>query len=71
MPIKIKKSLEKGKIPENDWKDVNKLSKLLNYCINIEMDIKSINDLKDSVSNVKNLMIMKLSLLLKMNLLIN
>ena len=50
LPIKIKKSLEKGEITENDWKDVNKLSKLLNYCINIEMDIKNINDLKDSVS---------------------
>ena len=50
LPIKIKKNLEKGEIPENDWNDANKLSSLINYCINIEMDIKNINDLKDSVS---------------------
>ena len=51
LPNKIKKNLEKEKISENDWNDVNKLSSLINYCINIEMDIKSINDLNDNIKN--------------------
>ena len=49
LPNKIKKNLEKEKISENDWNDANKLSSLINYCINIEMDIKSINDLNDNI----------------------
>ena len=51
LPNKIKKNLEKEKISENDWNDANKLSSLINYCINIEMDIKSINDLNDNIKN--------------------
>ena len=51
LPNKIKNNLEKEKISENDWEDVNKLSSLINYCINIEMDIKSINDLNDNIKN--------------------
>jgi len=51
LPNKIKKNLEKEKISENDWNDVNKLSSLINYCIKIEMDIKSINDLNDNIKN--------------------
>ena len=51
LPNKIKKNLEKEKISENDWNDANKLSSLINYCINIEMDIKNINDLNDNIKN--------------------
>ena len=51
LPNKIQKNLEKGKISENDWNDVNKLSSLINQCISIEMDIKSINSLNDNIKN--------------------
>ena len=47
LPKKIKESLEKGKLIENEWKDDNKLNILINDCINIENnlnDIKTIND---------------------------
>ena len=51
LPNKIKKNLEKGKISENDWNDANKLSSLINYCINIGMDIKNINNINDNIKN--------------------
>ena len=43
LPNKIKLSLEKGKLLDNDWNDNNKLCSLINDCINIENDIKIIN----------------------------
>jgi len=49
LPIKIKKSLEKGKIDDNDWKDKNKLSCLINDCINIENNIKDINTINEKI----------------------
>ena len=48
MPNKIKTSLEKGKILEKDWKDSN--NKLfINYCINIENNIKEIYQINDDI----------------------
>ena len=49
LPNKIKKSLEKGNISEDDWNDNNKLSSLINVCINIEKNIEMINSLNDSI----------------------
>ena len=55
LPNKIKKSLEKGNINENDWNDANKLSSLINDCINIEMNIKNIKYLNDSIEKCKKI----------------
>ena len=49
MPILVKKMLEKGKIEEKEWADKNKLSKLINDCINIEDTIKNINIIYDKI----------------------
>ena len=43
LPNKIKLSLEKGKLIDNEWNDNNKLSSIINNCINIEDIIKNIN----------------------------
>ena len=47
LPNKIKISLEKGKEIENNWNN-NKLSSLINECLNIENNIKDINLIKKS-----------------------
>ena len=50
LPIKIKTSLEKGKLIENEWKDDdNKLNILINDCINIENNLKDINAINDAI----------------------
>ena len=49
MPEKIKISLEKGNINENDWKDKNKLIFLINDCINIENNIKEKNFINETI----------------------
>ena len=56
LPYKIKISLEKGKIINNEWKDDN-LKTLINDCINIENNIKEINKINDSIKeyNLNNL----------------
>ena len=51
LPNKIKKSLEKGKLSDEDWNDNNKLSSLINDCINIENNIKNINYINDNIKN--------------------
>ena len=51
LPNKLKMSLEKGKIKENDWKDKNKLICLINDCINIENNIKEINLINETIKN--------------------
>ena len=43
LPNKIKISLEKGKIIDNEWNDDNKLRSIINDCINIENNIKDID----------------------------
>ena len=53
LPIKIKNSLEKGKMIEKEW-DKNKLSSLINECINIENNIKDINLLNDGLKKFKD-----------------
>ena len=51
LPIKIKSSLEKGKlIIENELKDDNKLNILLNDCINIENNLKDINNINENIN---------------------
>ena len=40
LPKKVKLALEKGKSIENEWNDDNKLSSIINDCINIENEIK-------------------------------
>ena len=49
MPNKIKACLEKGDLIEDDWKDENKLSFLINHCINIENNIKEINIINEKI----------------------
>ena len=48
LPNKIKKSIENGKIIDKEWKE-NNLSSLINYCINIENNIKEINIINDNI----------------------
>ena len=59
LPNKIKISLEKGKINDNEWNDDNKLSSLINDCINVENNIKDIKDINEKIknSNTSNLII--------------
>ena len=49
IPNKIKISLEKGKLIENNWDDNNKLNSLINDCLNIENNIKDIKTINDSI----------------------
>ena len=49
MPNKIKACLEKKEIIEDDWKDENRLSLLINHCINIENNIKDINIINENI----------------------
>ena len=53
LPNKIKKSLEKGKEIENNWEN-NKLSLLINNCINIENNIKYIKMLNENIGKINN-----------------
>ena len=53
LPNKIKKYLEKEKIPEEDWNNANKLSSLINYCINIEMNIQHVNSINENIKKSK------------------
>ena len=48
LPSKIKKSQEKGKLIEKEWNN-NKLSELLNDCINIENTIEQIKEMNESI----------------------
>ena len=53
LPDKIKSSLEKGKLIENDWNDNSKLSSLINICINIENHINKINIINSNIEKYK------------------
>ena len=53
LPNKIKLSLEKGKKIDNEWNYKNKLSLLINYCKNIENNIKEINDIDKNMTKFK------------------
>ena len=54
LPNKIKISLEKGKLLNNEWDNDNKLHTLINNCINIENNIKDINILKEKIKKCNN-----------------
>ena len=53
LPNKIKKSLEIGKLSDNDLNNNSKLSSLISDCINIEKNIKNINYINDNIKNYK------------------
>ena len=53
LPNKIKLSIEKGKLINNEWSDNNKLSSIINDCINIEDNIKNINIINDNIKKCK------------------
>ena len=48
MPTKIKESLEKGKLIQNEWSN-NRLNSLINDCLNIENNINSIKSINESI----------------------
>jgi len=48
MPAKIKESLEKGKLIQNEWSN-NILNSLINDCLNIENNINSIKSINESI----------------------
>jgi len=52
LPNKIKISLEKGKIINKEWNNNNKLNSLINDCINIENNIKDINNINEIIKNI-------------------
>ena len=56
LPNRIKLTLEKGKLIDKEWDQNNKLNSLVNDCINIENDIKSVNEINDKIKecNSKN-----------------
>ena len=49
LPEKIKKTLEKGNIIDNEWNDNNKLNSLINMCINVENNINEINIINENI----------------------
>ena len=57
LPNKVKVSLEKGKLIEEQWKNENnKINSLINDCLNIENninEIKDINDKKEKLNSLK------------------
>ena len=52
LPNKIKISLEKGKIINKEWNNDSKLNSLINDCINIENNIKDINNINEIIKNI-------------------
>ena len=55
LPNKIEMSLQKGKIINDSWNDQNKINSLINDCINIENNIKYINDLSQIMRKCKSI----------------
>ena len=55
LPNKIEMSLQKGKIINDNWNDQNKINSLINDCINIENNIKYINDLNQIMRKYKSI----------------
>ena len=52
LPNKIKTSLEKGKSIDKEWND-NNLNALINDCIDIENNIKKINEMDEIINKNK------------------
>ena len=56
LPNRIKLSLEKGKLIENEWNEQdNKLNSLINDCINIENNLNDITKLNDNIKKCNNI----------------
>ena len=56
LPDKIKKAIEiQNNIDEKDWNNENKLSLLINNCINFENNVKDINNIKDKINKIKSI----------------
>ena len=53
LPIKINESLETGKISDDDWNNINKLSSLIYNSIKIEENIKNINIINAHIKIIK------------------
>ena len=49
LPNKIKISLERGKLIENEWNNNDRLYFLINDCINIEKNINHIIEIKNKI----------------------
>ena len=49
LPNKIRLSLEKGKLIDKDWNNEDKLSSILNDCINIENNIKNAGNINNNL----------------------
>ena len=49
LPKKIQELLENGKLIDKDWDDNNRLNRLINDCINIENNIKNINNINQKI----------------------
>ena len=54
LPNKIKISLEKGKLIDKEWDNNNEIKCLINDCINIENDIKTINIINEKIKECKS-----------------
>ena len=50
----IKINLNKGKIIDNEWNDNSKLNSLIYGCINVENNIKDINEINDKIQKGKS-----------------
>ena len=55
LPNKIKIFLEKGKKMNDEWNNKDKLNLLINDCINVENNIKSIDKINESIKKCNNL----------------
>ena len=55
LPNKIKISLEKGKLIDKEWDNNNKLNSLINDCINIENNIKTINIINEKIKKFNSI----------------
>jgi len=53
LPEKVKISLEKGKLVENEGNNNNKIYSLVNDCINIEKNIEHINTINENIKKYK------------------
>ena len=70
LPKRIKLSLEKGKLINKEWDNYN-LNSYIYDCINIENNIKIINDINESINKCKNNKKIEIKFIPKENLLNN
>ena len=49
LPNKVKQSLDKGKLIDKEWKDIE-LNSMINDCINIENNIQCINEINQNIN---------------------